>query len=83
MKRFFQDYDMSTQLTAVITLQNSLFHPKYKQHKSRLGNVVHEICCNLNSACQDAYIGETSHSIVLNNTVHLVTMEMIQQSSST
>ena len=60
MKRIFQDNDISTQLTAVNTLKNFLVHPKDKQQKSRQSEVVYEICCNPNIACQDAYIVETS-----------------------
>ena len=60
MKRIFQDYDISTQFTPVNTLKNALVNHKDKQQLSRRSNVVHEICCNQNFACQEAYIGETS-----------------------
>ena len=63
MKRFFQHYDISTQFTPVNTLKNSLVHPKDKQQQSRQSDVGYEICCNLNFACQDAYIGETSQPL--------------------
>ena len=63
MKRIFQDYDISTQLTAVNTLMNSLVHPKDKQQKSRESDVVYDICCNSNFACQDAFNGEKSHPL--------------------
>ena len=58
MKRISQDYDISTQFTAVNTLKNS----KYKQRQSRQSDAVYEICCNPNFACQDAYIGGTSQT---------------------
>ena len=57
MKQLFQDYDISTMFRAVCTLKNSLVHP------SRQSNVLYEICCNPNFACQDAYIGETSQQL--------------------
>ena len=63
MKTIFQDYDISTQFTPVNTLKSSLVHPKDKQQQSRQSNVVYEICCNPNFACQDAYIGETSQPL--------------------
>ena len=50
------------QFTAVDT-RNSLVHPKDKQQQSHQSNVVYEICCNPNFACQDAYIGETSQPL--------------------
>ena len=86
MKRFFQDYDISTQFTPVYsTLKNSLVHPKDKQQQNRQGDVVYEICCNQNLACREAYIGETSQPSQhrLKNIVDRVTMEMILQSSNT
>ena len=63
MKRISQDYYISTQLTAVNTLRNSLVHPKDKQQQSHQSDVVYEICCNPNIACQDAYIGERSQPL--------------------
>ena len=63
MKEIFQDNDISTQLTAVNTLKNSLVDPKDKQQQRRQSNVVHEICCNPNFVCQDVYIGETSQTL--------------------
>ena len=60
MKRILQDYDIRTQFAAVNILRNSLVHSKGKQQQNRLSDVVYEICCNPNFACQDAYIGETS-----------------------
>ena len=63
MKQVFQDYVISTQFTPVNTLKNSLVHPKDKQQNSRQSNVVYEICCNTNVACQCEYIGETSQPL--------------------
>ena len=63
MIQIFQHYDISTQFTAANTLKNSLVHPKDKQQQSCQSDVVYEICCNPNFACQDAYIGETSQPL--------------------
>ena len=63
IKENFLDNDFSTQIAAVNTLKNTLVHPKDKQQQSRQGDVVYEICCNPNFACQDAYIGETSQPL--------------------
>ena len=52
------------------TLKNSLVHPKDKQEISRQSNVVYEICCNQNFACQDAYIDETSQPLQHNLKQH-------------
>ena len=62
MKIIIQDYDISTQFTAVNTLKNSKVHPKGKQ-QIRQRDVVYEICCNPKITCQDAYIGETSQRL--------------------
>ena len=63
MKQIFTDYNISTLFTPVNTLKNSPVHPNDIQQKSRESNVVYEICCNQNLACQDAYIGETSQPL--------------------
>ena len=63
MKRIFQDYDISTQFTAVNTSKNSLVHPRDRQQQNRQSDVVYEMCCNPYCACQDAYIGETSQPL--------------------
>ena len=47
MKRILQEYDITTQNTAVNILRNSLVHPKYKQQQSRETNAVYEICIQL------------------------------------
>ena len=85
MRRIFQDYDISTQLTAVNALRNSLAHPKDKQQQQSCQcDAMFEICCNPNFACQDAYIGETSLPLQHHLKQHYNgTMEVIQQSSNT
>ena len=59
MKESFQDYTC-TQFTPLSTLKNALVYPRDKQQQKRQSNVVYEICCNANIACQEARIGETS-----------------------
>ena len=63
MMPIFQDYDISTQLTPVSTLTNSLVHPKDNQRKRRQSDIVYEFCCKQNFVCQDAYIDEASQPL--------------------
>ena len=79
------DYDISMQFTAVSTLKNSLVYPNDKQQQCHQSNVVYEICCNPNFFVKmHILVRHLNHyNIVLNNTVDLVTIEMIQRSSST
>ena len=61
MNIIFQDY-ISSQITAVNTLINSLVHHKDKQQQSRQSDVVYEICCNPNNRqhCLSSYNGNDS-----------------------
>ena len=76
---------ISTQFTPVSTLGNSLVHPRGKQQQSRQSNVGYEICATQTLLVKmHILVRHLNHySIVLNNTVDLVTTKMIQQSSST
>ena len=79
MKRIFQGYDISMQLTAANTSKNSLFQKAVKvtlcmkfAATQTLLVKMHILVRNLNH-----------YSIFLDNTADLATMEMIQQSSNT
>ena len=43
-----QDYNISAQFTQINTSKNTLVHLNEKQHKSRHGDVMYEICCRQN-----------------------------------
>ena len=63
MMRIFQYFYISTQLTPVSTLRNSLVHPKDTQRKRCQSDVLYEFCCNQNFVCKDAYIDESSQPL--------------------
>ena len=85
MKRIFQDYDNSTQFTAVITLKNSLVHHRDKQQKAVKVMLCMKFVATLTlPVMMHALVRHLNHySIVLDNIVDVVTMEMIKQSSNT
>ena len=81
MTRIFQHYDVSTQLTPVNTSNNSLVHTEDKRNKA-----VKVMLCMKFAATQSMLVMIhilvkllNHHSIVLDNTVELATMKMIQQ----
>ena len=63
MMRIFQDNDISTQLTPVNTLRNSLVQRKDNQRKRCQSDVLYEFRCNQNFVCQDAYIDEATQPL--------------------
>ena len=83
MKQIFQDY-ISTRFTPVNTLKNILVDPKDKHQKA-----IKVILCTKFAATQTLLVKRCilvrhpNHYNVLNNTVDLVTMKMIQQSLNT
>ena len=92
MKGIFRDYNISTESTAVSILKNSVVLSKttssIKLYKTK--NAVDVMLCMKFVATQTLLVKMhilvrhlNHYSIVLNNTVHLVTMEMIKQSSNT
>ena len=58
IKQIFQHYDISTHSTPISTLMNAIVYLK-DGGESRQGILYRKISCNIDFACQKAYIGET------------------------
>ena len=77
MMRIFQYFYISTQLTPVSTLRNSLVHPKDTQRKRCQSDVLYEFCATKTLFVKmHILMNHLNHySIVLDNAVDIATTD--------